>query len=62
MGVKHVIGIFANDDSTRFKNVKLRLSEPVFAEETVKTEMWSEAGGQRIVHRQLVGDERVVIT
>jgi acyl dehydratase len=61
MGVKHIIDTFADGDASRFENVKLRLSAPVYPGETVKTEMWSEDGGRRIVYRQLVGEARVVI-
>jgi acyl dehydratase len=61
MGVKHIIDTFADGDSSRFKNLKLRLSAPVFPGETVRTEMWSEDGGKRIVYRQLVGEAKVVI-
>jgi acyl dehydratase len=61
MGVKHIIDTFADGDATRFKNVKLRLSAPVFPGEAVRTEMWSEDGGRRIVYRQLVGESKVVI-
>lgn len=62
IGVKHIIDTFAGGDSSCFKNMKLRLSKPVFPGETVRTEMWSEDEGRRIVYRQLAGAEKVVIT
>ncbi|KAJ9611394.1 hypothetical protein H2200_004578 [Cladophialophora chaetospira] len=65
MGVLHVIGAFAHGDFGRFKNVKVRLSGPVFPGEVVRTEMWREDGGRRVVYRQVVGEgkaERVVIS
>ena len=42
--------------------MKLRLSKPVFPGEIVKTEMWSENGGSKIVYRQLAGRDKVVIS
>lgn len=60
MGVKHVVDSFADGDSTKFRSVKVRLSKPVFPGETVRTEMWSEESGRRILYRQCVGD-RVVM-
>ncbi|KAF2096097.1 hypothetical protein NA57DRAFT_78869 [Rhizodiscina lignyota] len=63
IGVRHIIEAFANGDSSKFENVKLRLSNVVFPGETVKTEMWREDGGRRIVYRQVSGeDNRVVIS
>ena len=62
IGVKHIIDTFAGGDSSRFRNMKLRLSKPVFPGEIVKTEMWSEDGGNRIVYRQLAGADKVVIS
>lgn len=62
IGVKHIIDTYAEGDSSRFKNMKLRLSKPVFPGETVRTEMWSEDGGKRIVYRQLAGESKVVIS
>ena len=43
--------------------MKVRLSKPVFHwdGEVVRTEMWKEDGGKRIVYRMMVG-ERVVIS
>ena len=60
--MKHIIDTFAGGDSARFKNMKLRLSNPVFPGETVRTEMWSEDDGKRIVYRQLAGNDKVVIS
>jgi peroxisomal enoyl-CoA hydratase 2 len=60
IGVKHIIDTFADGDSTRFRNMKLRLSKPVFPGETVRTEMWSEEDGKRIIYRQLAGDKVVI--
>lgn len=48
-------------ETTKFKNAKLRLSKPVFPGEVVRTEMWREDGGRRIVYRQLGGEENRVI-
>lgn len=62
IGVKHIIDKFAGGDSSRFRNMKLRLSKPVFPGEVVKTEMWSEDNGNRIVYRQLAGADKVVIS
>jgi acyl dehydratase len=62
MGVRHVVDTFAGGDVRRFRNVKLRLSKPVFPGETVRTEMWREDGGRRIVYKQVVGRDRVVIS
>lgn len=63
MGVKAVIDTFANGDQKRCRSVKLRLSKPVFPGEVVRTEMWREDGGRRIVYRQVAGEEgRVVIS
>ena len=61
MGVRHVIDACADGDDGRFKSVKVRLSKPVFPGETVKTEMWAENSGKKIVYRQCV-DERVVMS
>jgi len=62
MGVKHIVDTFANGDTSRFRNVKLRLSKPVFPGEVVRTEMWSENGGKKIIYRQLAGKDKVVIS
>lgn len=62
IGVKHIVDTFAAGDSSRFKNVKLRLSKPVFPGEVVRTEMWSEEGGRKVVYRQLAGEDKVVIS
>lgn len=62
IGVKHIIDTFAGGDSSRFRNVKLRLSKPVIPGETVRTEMWCEDGGKKIVYRQLAGEDKVVIS
>jgi acyl dehydratase len=62
IGVKHVIDTFAVGESKRFKSVKLRLSNPVFPGQVVRTEMWSENQGKLIVYRQVTEDERVVIS
>lgn len=63
MGVKAVIDTFAGGDQKRFRSVKLRLSRPVFPGEVVRTEMWREDGGRRIVYRQVAGKEgRIVIS
>jgi peroxisomal enoyl-CoA hydratase 2 len=61
VGVKHVIDRFADGDASRFKSVKLRLSKPVYPGEVIKTEMWSENGGRRIVYRQLAGEKGKVV-
>jgi acyl dehydratase len=61
MGVKHVIDKFGDGDSLRFKSVKLRLSKPVYPGEVIKTEMWCEEGGSRIVYKQLAGDKGKVV-
>ncbi|KIX96984.1 uncharacterized protein Z520_07098 [Fonsecaea multimorphosa CBS 102226] len=61
MGVLHVIDTFAGGDFSRFQSVKLRLSKPVFPGEVVRTEMWREDGGRKVVYRQVAGD-RVVIS
>ena len=63
MGVRHVLDRWAGGDVNRFESVKVRLSKPVFHwnGEVVKTEMWKEDGGKRIVYRMVVG-ERVVIS
>ncbi|PPJ56163.1 hypothetical protein CBER1_09191 [Cercospora berteroae] len=63
MGVKAVIDSFADGDQKRFRSVKLRLSTPVYPGEVVRTEMWREEGGRRIVYRQVAGvEERVVVS
>lgn len=51
---------FAGGDVGRFRSVRVRLSRPVFPGETVRTEMWGEEEGRRVVYRQVVG-ERVVV-
>jgi acyl dehydratase len=61
LGAKHVIDRFGNGDASRFKSAKLRLSKPVYPGEVVKTEMWREDGGSRIVYRQLAGDKGKVV-
>ena len=58
MGVRHVIEAFG--EGRRFKNVRLRLSKPVFPGKEVRTEMWKEDGGRRIVYRQSVGSRIVM--
>ena len=60
MGVKAVIDSFADGDAERFRSVKVRLSKPVFPGKVVRTEMWFEEGGKRVLYRQCVGD-RVVM-
>ncbi|KAK3681985.1 hypothetical protein LTR37_020688 [Vermiconidia calcicola] len=60
MGVKHVTDGFAGGDAARFKSVKVGLSKPVYPGETVRTEMWKEDNGRRILYRQLAG-HRVVM-
>jgi acyl dehydratase len=62
IGVRHVIDTFGAGDSKRFRSVKLRLSKPVFPGQAVKTEMWSEDEGKRVVYRQVAEDGRVVIS
>jgi acyl dehydratase len=62
IGVKHIIDTFAGGDSSRFKNVKLRLSKPVFPGDTLRTEMWREHDGQRIVYQQRAGDGSIAIS
>jgi acyl dehydratase len=62
IGIKHIIDTFAEGDSSRFRNMKLRLSKPVFPGEIVRTEMWREDDGKRIVYRQLAGEDKVVIS
>ena len=61
IGVKHVIDSFAMGDVSTFRSVKLRLSKPVFPGEVVKTEMWREDNGRRILYRQLAGDQGKVV-
>ncbi|PIA89510.1 Peroxisomal hydratase-dehydrogenase-epimerase [Cercospora beticola] len=62
MGVKAVMDAFADGSEKRFRSVKLRLTKPVFPGEVVRTEMWREDGGKRVVYRQVAGEEgRVVI-
>lgn len=61
MGVKHVIDMFAGGQVSRFRSAKLRLSKPVFPGEVVRTEMWREGNGTRIVYRQLAGDQGKVV-
>ena len=60
MGVKHVLDTFAGGDVRKFKSMKVRLSKPVFPGEIVRTEIWGEDGGKRVLYRQCVG-ERVVM-
>ena len=60
MGVKHVLNTFAEGEVSKFKCVKVRLSRPAFPGEVVRTEMWREENGRRILYRQCVGD-RVVM-
>ena len=62
MGVRHVLDRWAGGDVRRFESVKVRLSKPVFHwdGEVVRTEMWKEDGGRRILYRMMVG-EKVVI-
>ena len=60
LGVRHVLEAFAGGDHRRFKVMKVRLSQPVFPGEVVRTEMWDAEGGRLILYRQLVGD-RVVM-
>lgn len=60
MGVKHVLDSFGGSDASRFKNMKVRLSKPVFPGEIVRTEMWKTEEGRKILYRQCVTD-RVVM-
>ena len=60
MGVKHVLDSFADGNPLRFKGVKVRLSKPVFPGEIVRTEMWKENDGRRILYRQVVGEKVVM--
>lgn len=65
MGVLHIIDTFGGGDFGRFKSMKVRLSKPVFPGEVVTTEMWRDSAkdaGTRILYRQTVGQDRVVIT
>ena len=69
IGVRHVIEAFADGDVGRFVSVKCRLSKPVFAalRERIRTEMWVEERGRKILFRMVVenseggGKERVVV-
>ena len=60
MGVKHVLDTFADGDVSKFRSVKVRLSKPVFPGEVIRTEMWREDNGRRILYRQCVGDRIVM--
>ncbi|KAF2464273.1 uncharacterized protein BDR25DRAFT_381383 [Lindgomyces ingoldianus] len=66
MGVRHVVDAFAGGDGRRFKSVKCRLSKPIYGAlgQVVRTEMWREEGGRRILYRQVVRNgerEKIVI-
>ncbi|KAL4931481.1 HotDog domain-containing protein [Aspergillus undulatus] len=62
IGARHVLDQFVNGDPARFKSVRLGLSKPVFPGEIIRTEMWREDHGERIVYRQVALDGRVVIS
>ncbi|BCS21701.1 uncharacterized protein APUU_22133S [Aspergillus puulaauensis] len=61
VGVRHVVDTFGGD-SSRLKSVRLRLSKPVFPGELIRTQMWEEDDGTRIVYQQVAEDGRVVIS
>ena len=58
MGVRHILESVG--EGKRFKSVKLRLSKPVFSAEELRTEMWVEDGGRKVVYRQCIGDRIVM--
>ena len=60
MGVKAVVDSFAEREASRFRSVKVRLSQPVHPGETIRTEMWRDEDGRRVLYRQCVG-ERVIM-
>ena len=62
IGVRHVIDTFGNGDVGQFQSVKLRLSKPVFPGDVVRTEMWREDAGRRIVYRQVSDRGSIVIS
>ncbi|OJJ53569.1 hypothetical protein ASPSYDRAFT_73031 [Aspergillus sydowii CBS 593.65] len=62
IGVRHVIDAFAGGDSKALKSVRLRLSKPVFPGQVIRTEMWEEDDGKRIIYQQVAEDGRVVIS
>lgn len=62
IGVRHVIDTFANGDVDQFQSVKLRLSKPLFPGEMVRTEMWREDVGRRIIYQQVSNSGNIVIS
>lgn len=69
VGVRHVVEAFGGEDGAEaFRSVRVRLTRPVFAAlgEEVRTEMWAEKGGRRVLFRMVVdegeGRERVVMS
>ncbi|KAL7745770.1 hypothetical protein ACLKA6_009966 [Drosophila palustris] len=52
--VRAVLSQYANNDSSLFKAVKVRFSGPVLPGQTLKIDMWQQAGSKRILFRTTV--------
>ncbi|CAG8582653.1 9321_t:CDS:2 [Paraglomus occultum] len=54
---KHILTTFANNDSSKFENIKARFSAPVYPGETLETQCWKE--GNKIIFETKVVERGV---